>query len=56
MNKKMIDKTEVKRKVANALDAQFETYSWWDMLNDCDLTPRELTWAKEHLSYEVVEY
>lgn len=48
----MIDKAYILSRVAKALDAQFEIYSWYDMLNDCDLTPEELEWAKEHISYK----
>ena len=49
---KQIDKEYILNRVGKALDYQFETYSWYDMLNDCELTPEELEWAKEHTSYK----
>lgn len=45
----------IKSKVNSGLNAQFETYSWEDMLRDCDLTPEERIWAKNHLSYTLIE-
>ena len=49
----MVDKEMVLHKVGKALDYQFESYSWFDMLNDSDLTEEELEYAKEHISYRV---
>ena len=48
---KKIDKDYVLNRVSKALDCQFEIYSWYDMLNDCELTKAEREWAKEHISY-----
>ncbi len=47
-------KEEIVRIVEKALDAQFELYSWADMLSDCGLDDKELDWALQHLSYKVV--
>jgi hypothetical protein len=48
---KQVDKEYILDRVGKALDGQFEMYSWEDMLEDCDLTPEELAWAKEHIGY-----
>lgn len=50
---KQIDKDYILKRVGRALDYQFELYSWEDMLKDCDLTQKELAWAKEHIGYKV---
>jgi len=49
---KKIDKEFILNRVGKALDCQFETYTWEDMLNDCDLTQEELEWAKENIGYK----
>lgn len=46
------EKEIVLDRVSRALDAQFELYSWEDMLGDCNLTPKELVWAKKHICYK----
>ena len=46
-----IEKDYILNRVGKALDCQFEIYTWFDMLNDCDFTPEELVWAKEHTCY-----
>jgi len=51
----MIDKDrkqEILRQVNKALEFQFETYSWADMISDIpDLTPEEVKWASENTGY-----
>ena len=54
MPKQKVDKDYVLNRVAKALDCQFEIYSWYDMLNDCELTKAELKYAKEHIGYKAV--
>lgn len=49
------DKTFILNRVAKALDSQFELYSWAKMIDDCDLTPEQAAWAKEHTSYKLIE-
>ena len=49
---KKVDKDYVLNRVTKAVECQFEMYSWEDMLNDCELTPEELEYAKEHISYK----
>ena len=49
---KKIDKEYVLNRVSKALDCQFEIYTWEDMLNDCELSQDELTWAKENIGYK----
>lgn len=51
MSIKKVNKDYVLNRVAKALDSQFELYSWFDMLDDCDLTKEELKYAKEHIGY-----
>jgi len=51
-----MDKEYIRQRVAKALDAQFECYSWEQMLDDCELTPAETKWAKKHITYEAVFY
>ena len=51
----MIDTEKVKSAVEKGLVAQFEMYSWENMIDDCDLSEEEAKWAKEHLDYRVVE-
>ena len=34
-----MDKDYILNRVGKALDIQFETYSWSEMIDDCDLTP-----------------
>ena len=53
MKKKIeIDKYYVLNRVSKGLEYQFEGYTWFDMLDDCGLSPEELTWAKEHICYK----
>ena len=41
------------RLINKSLEAQFEIYSWADMINDTpDLTNEERQWAKEHTGYK----
>ena len=51
----MIDKDrkqEILRQINKALEFQFETYSWADMISDIpDLTPEEVKWASENTGY-----
>jgi len=48
-----IDKEKVLREVNKALEAQFDTFSWSDMINCCDdLSPEEKAWAKENTGYQ----
>ena len=48
----MKPKERILELVGKALDYQFCTYSWLDMIDDIeDLTPEEKEWAKEHISY-----
>lgn len=50
----MKDKEEIKCLVSTALDAQFEMYSFCDMIEDIDvLTKEEKEWAKNNLTYGV---
>lgn len=51
-----MDKHRIKHIVQKGLECQFNIYSWEDMIDDLDLTPKEKEWAKKHLSYRVVEY
>jgi len=50
--KNKIDKHHVLRRINKALQYQFQSYSWNDMLNDCVLTPEELNWARENVDYK----
>jgi len=50
-----INQQYVISEVNDALDAQFEMYSWEDMLRDSGLNKTEQKWAKDHLHYRVVE-
>lgn len=51
----MINQEKITQRISNALDSQFEIYSWEDMINDCDdLTPEEKIWAKNNLSYKLI--
>lgn len=53
MKKKIaIDKDYVLNRVSKGLEYQFESYTWFDMLEDCNLTPEELKWAQEHICYK----
>ena len=47
-----MDRESILNKVGKALDYQFETYTWEDMLKDCELTPEEFEWARENISYK----
>ena len=49
-----MDKAGIIRKIKKATDAQFEVYSWKEMINDCGLTLEEKKWAMEHIYYKVV--
>ncbi len=49
--RKKADKQYILNKVNDGLVAQFEMYSWHDMINDCDLTPEQKAWAKENIDY-----
>lgn len=45
-------KQEILRQVNKALEFQFETYSWFDMIKDIpDLTEEERKWASENTGY-----
>jgi hypothetical protein len=45
-------KQEILRQVNKALEFQFETYSWANMINDIpDLTAEERKWAEENTGY-----
>ncbi len=44
-----MDKERILSIVNNALACQFVTYSWEDMIDDCDLTSEETKWAKENI-------
>jgi hypothetical protein len=45
-------KQEILRQVNKALEFQFETYSWANMINDIpDLTVEERKWAEENTGY-----
>lgn len=52
-----INTEQVRNDVMDGLMAQFEMYSWEQMIDDLGLTPEETAWAKEHLSptIEVLE-
>ena len=44
---------EILNIVGKALDYQFESYSWFDMIDDImDLTKEEKDYAKEEISYK----
>lgn len=48
-----MDKQHILHLVNKALDIQFWTYSWDNMIDDIDdLTPEEKKWAKENTSYK----
>lgn len=50
---KKVDKDYVLNRVAKALEYQFETYSWFDMISDIpDLTDEERKFANEHICYK----
>ena len=51
-------KKDIVRQVEKALEAQFSGYSWDDMLKDAliDYTPKELNWARDHISYKAYVY
>ncbi len=50
-------KAYILRQVSKALEYQFETYSWENMINDIqDLTLEEKRWAKDHTSYKAYIY
>jgi len=42
------DQKDIVRRVEKGLAAQFEIYSWEQMLRDIELNAEELEWAKEH--------
>lgn len=45
-------KQEILRQINKALEYQFETYSWFDMIKDIpDLTEEERKWASENTGY-----
>jgi hypothetical protein len=45
-------KQEILRQVNKALEYQFETYSWFDMIKDIpDLSEEEIKWASENTGY-----
>jgi hypothetical protein len=48
----MRDKEFILNEIGKALDWQFSNYSWWQMIDDTDLTKEEKEWAKEHISYK----
>ena len=48
----MVDKDYVLERVKKALECQFESYSWEEMLDDCELTKEELKFAEEHIGYK----
>lgn len=44
---------EILNIVGKSLDYQFESYSWFDMIDDImDLTEEEKDFAKENISYK----
>lgn len=50
-------KQEILRQVNKALEWQFETYTWADMINDCmdnglGFTKAEIEWAKNNTGYK----
>ena len=47
-----VDKEHILNRVSKALDYQFDIYTWEDMLKDCELTQKELAWAKENIGYK----
>ena len=49
----IVDEEKVAYTVKKGLEAQFETYSWEDMIDDLGLTRDEAAWAKEHTTYAV---
>jgi hypothetical protein len=40
---------EVKEKFTNSL----EMFSFWDIIDECELTDEEKTWAKVHLTWDI---
>lgn len=50
-----IDKAKVLCRVEKAMESQFESYTWGDMLDDCGLDDDELVYARESLSYKVYD-
>ncbi len=46
---KGVDVNMVLYRVSKALNLQFETYTWENMIDDCDLTPAEAKWAKKNI-------
>ena len=49
------DSNFIRDRVAEGLSAQFQSYSWEDMLRDLGLTAPQLIWAERHLDYGVTE-
>jgi len=48
----------IKQRIANALCAQFENYTWEQMIEEALshlAEPQEIAWAKKHLDYKLVE-
>jgi len=50
-----INEHEVRRQLQKALDAQFEVYSFENMVRDCELSDEEKKWAIKHLTYGLVD-
>lgn len=49
----MKNKKEILRLINQALEAQFDIYTWANMINDIDtLTIEEKDWAQNHTSYK----
>jgi len=51
-----IDEYHLIERIGKAVDSMFEIYSWEQMIDDCDLTPEEKEYAKQNLSYKVVNF
>lgn len=49
----MVNKERTLEVVGMALNYQFDTYSWHDMIDDITgLSDEEKDWAKEHICYK----
>lgn len=45
--------TEIQNEVKEKLKNSFELFSFWDIIDCCELTDEQKNWAKVYLTYEV---
>jgi hypothetical protein len=48
-----IQQAEIRNEVKEKLKNSFELFSFWEIIDCCELTDEQKNWAKVHLTYDV---